>query len=102
MKLLALAAACLIAAGCASEDPAQTARAMAQVLIKQQLKAPAGAKFSPGSETSAQQLPDGVWQIKGWVDAPNALGATVRSDYYIELSPEGDVWKQRNLLITPR
>ena len=105
MKLLALAAACLITAGCASEDPAQTARAMAQVFVRQQLKAPDSARFSTESETTVQQLADGVWQVKGWVDAPNALGATLRSDFYCELYPDPadpETWKRRNLLITPR
>lgn len=105
-KLLALAAACLIAAGCASEpqDQSGLARAMAQVFVKQELRSPAGAKFSPGSETTVTQLQTGVWQVRGWVDAPNAFGTPVRSDFYVELYPEpsGETWKRQAILITPR
>lgn len=57
----------------------------AMVQVKSHLKSPSTAKFC--SITSATITRDGnTWTVKGYVDAQNSYGATLRSDFRIKIT----------------
>ena len=69
------------------EDKA-SAYVMAQKFVKTRLKAPASADFPRllDSEVRVQYLGACTHEVRGYVDAQNAFGATLRTRYYVKLS----------------
>jgi len=51
--------------------------------IRQILINPEGARFSPPWETKVTEsmVTENTWTIRGWVDATNVFGATIRKSY---------------------
>lgn len=68
--------------------PASEARYACQAWVKDELKAPATAKFSGGGATGS----DGDWTITGAVDAENSFGALIRTTWTCDARVEGDDW----------
>lgn len=65
-----------------------TAWVMAQQFVKQSLKSPSSADFggvfsgeAQSYEDTVTEIGEGEYRVRGWVDAQNAFGATVRSDF---------------------
>jgi len=54
--------------------------------VRDQLKAPSTAKFS---SVWASKNNDGTWVVKGYVDAQNSFGATIRSSFKVMLKYNG-------------
>jgi len=82
---------------------------MAQQFVKGQLRAPSTASFGSvfgdyqGPDEHVTALGDGRYQVVGWVDAENAFGAKVRSDFLCilrELSNEE--WRCEQVSVTGR
>lgn len=58
---------------------------IAEDAVKEQLKSPSTAEFSPKDETTFT-IEDNVWEISGWVDAQNSFGATIRNTYTVKVT----------------
>ena len=55
---------------------------VAEAMVKQKLKAPSTAKFCLYTEATITHDKD-VYTVKGWVDAQNSFGATLRSNWTV-------------------
>ncbi|NOX54044.1 MAG: hypothetical protein GXP27_06305 [Planctomycetes bacterium] len=63
----------------------------AQILVERMLKSPGTASY--GWQTASEcveHLGDDKFRVRGWVDAQNSFGATVRSDFTVLLRRVGD------------
>jgi hypothetical protein len=106
--LLLFVVLCLPLAGCGdsgykSPPPvithdADDARAMAQQFVSSCLKAPSTADFQPDS--NVEDLGNGVYKVRGYVDSQNSFGAKLRSDFYVKLHWVKDLtWQSDQLQI---
>jgi len=94
----------------AVEEDKIEAWVIAEQLVKQSLRSPATASFGSfwrgdfqDPQNCVVQAPDGSYVVFGWVDAQNAFGATVRSDFRCRLRKSGDgAWDCLGLQITSR
>ena len=59
--------------------------AIAEKTVKSQLKSPTSAKFNKVSEYTVS-LTGNTWTVRGYVDAQNSLGATIRNDFLVILT----------------
>ena len=58
------------------------AQLMAHQFVTEKLRSPRSAKFDSGDcEKTVTDLGEGKYEVKGWVDAQNAFGALLRSDF---------------------
>lgn len=58
---------------------------IAEDTVEAQLKAPSTAKFSNKNDTSIS-VHNNVWIVKGWVEAQNSFGATIRNTYTVQIT----------------
>jgi hypothetical protein len=69
---------------------------MAQVYVKYRLKSPATAKFpSTDHFLVKRNSPAGdtlTWEVRGYVDAQNSFGATVRERFTCRIERQGGQW----------
>jgi len=80
----------------------------AQGFVKRSLRAPSTASF--GSVFGEYQDPDSCvtdlggrrYRVRGWVDAENAFGAKVRSDFVCVVKDEGETWRLESIEIEGR
>jgi hypothetical protein len=75
---------------------------MCQQFAAARLVAPATAKFPPAAVWTAKLFPSGDWQVSGYVDSQNRLGALVRSDLYCEMRKTGDQWRLDSISVAGR
>lgn len=62
------------------------AKTYAELMVKDNLKAPSTAKFcNSAREMTAKNLGGAKWKVTGWVDAENSFGAMIRSDFEVVL-----------------
>lgn len=88
----------LLLSMCGSKDAAEkpphdpiSAFYMSQQFTTKQLKAPATAKYPAYSEAQVLDLGDGQYRISAYVDAQNAFGAMIRTQYLCTVKHvEGD------------
>jgi len=81
---------------------------MAESFVKDRLKAPGTASF--GSVWRDYQSPDDCvtylgkkrYKVTGWVDAENAFGAKIRSNFFCIVRDEGDTWHLEDINIASR
>ena len=82
------------------DDDHLGAKLICQKFVANSLKAPATARFSSISETSAipstmekfRHLPN-AWDSVGYVDAQNSFGALIRNEYFCTMQRTGpDKW----------
>ena len=52
----------------------------AQLAVESRLKLPSSAEFSPSSETTVEEVADNTYVVRGWVEAKNSFGGTVRNN----------------------
>lgn len=52
--------------------------------VKKRLKSPSSAKFPVCSEMDITNLGD-IWTINSYVDADNSFGATIKTDFTVEI-----------------
>ena len=67
----------------------------AEQFIENQLKSPSTADFGwQSTDECVTDLGGGTYRVKGWVDAQNAFGATVRTDFVLTVRCTGnDRWQ---------
>ncbi len=65
---------------------------IAEKAVKEKLKSPSTAEFSPMSETTATKSGD-TWTVSGWVDAQNSFGATMRNNYTVVIKFSGNSYE---------
>ena len=58
---------------------------IAEDTVTAQLKAPSTADFSNKNETSIS-VHNNVWIVRGWVEAQNSFGATIRNTYTVQIT----------------
>lgn len=85
--ILIISLVCLLASSCSGEKDSNGnnktwALATAQEIVSSRLKSPSSAKFSWPDETSVS-LSGNTWTVRGWVDAQNGFGASIRSNYAV-------------------
>lgn len=72
----------------------------AQIFVKENLKAPATAKFAGLGESRIERLPDGeTYKVYSYVDSQNSFGAMLRSKYYVKVIVKSDMWKILDVII---
>ncbi len=80
------------------EHDAAGASVMAEQFVKDQLKAPSTAKFQPFLQQQIEDLGDGRYTIRAWVDSQNGFGAMIRTNYICTVKYIGnDKWQCENL-----
>lgn len=84
--LLLLSLTISIFSACASGDRSRDAWVCALDVVKGKLKSPSTADFCSYPEATITNLGDNRYQIKGYVDAQNSFGATVRSKFTVTLT----------------
>lgn len=92
MRIGSLIIAAIILAACSVGGVSDTTAAAfyCEEAIKTRLKAPATAKFSGQFETGIEEVvPDRTWRVRGYVDAQNSFGATLRRGYDCTISGYG-------------
>jgi len=93
-----------------AEDRLSMAWVMAQDFVKKGLKSPGTASFGSlwkgdwqSTDDCVKYLGDDKYIAKGWVDAQNAFGATVRIDFVCELEYIGnDKWRCTDIEMNQR
>lgn len=65
---------------------------IAEQEVRKVLKSPSTATFSQMSETTVTQNGD-TWTIRGWVDAQNSFGATMRNNYTVVIKFSGNSYE---------
>ncbi len=88
--LVILMVLCITGCGTSSDEFDEfDAQVVAESEVKERLKSPSTADFSPYRETSITQ--DGnEWRVEGWVDAQNGFGAIIRSEYTVKFTMTGE------------
>lgn len=70
-----------------------------QVKVKEELKAPASAKFPSCNRASIRKVAEGVYAVKSYVDAQNSFGAMIRTGYVCQVKYRGDhLWTLQRLV----
>jgi hypothetical protein len=76
---------------------------MCESFVKDRLRAPATAKFSPFEETTISELGDDRWRVAGYVDSQNGFGALIRDRYSCTVRYEGEnKWRGESVTVTDR
>lgn len=76
------------------EHDSISAFVMSQNFTKKQLKAPSTAKFPRYSEGRVADLGNGEYRVSSYVDAQNAFGAMIRTNYICKVKYVGnDKWQ---------
>lgn len=76
---------------------------MCQEFVEDQLKAPGTADFPAGYTRYTTDLGGGRYRVQAYVDAENAFGANVRTDFDCTVAYVGsDNWRLENLDFSPR
>ena len=75
---------------------------MAQKLMKDQLKAPATAKFASCSRDAASYAGNGEFIVSSYVDSENSYGAMLRMSFVMRIKSLGnDRWQMLQVVTTP-
>ena len=61
------------------------AQVIAEKVVKNNLKSPSSAEFCSSSQMTITVSGDS-WTIKGWVDAQNGFGATLRNNFTVNIT----------------
>jgi len=85
LPVLVLAATVGLLAGCGSSAESR-AIAACHESVESQLKSPSSAQWPSDGEHTAFETSRGHWSVDGWVDAENSYGASLRMDWYCEVS----------------
>jgi len=86
-----------------ANDNTSTAWVMCQDFAEQRLRAPSTAEFPWMSEADISYMGEGEFYIRAYVDAKNALGATLRNDFVCRIQhDEGKRWSLKNMEISSR
>lgn len=74
---------------------------MSQNFVKRDLRAPATAQF-PHQPISATEIGECQFRVSSYVDAQNAFGALIRSNYSVDMkfNASGRTWSAANLSIS--
>ena len=76
--------------------------AISKQFVEDRLRSPSTAKF-PWTAKRVDKLAPGHYMVFSHVDAQNAFGATVRSEYVCEVKTvDGTNWSLLDLQLTPR
>jgi hypothetical protein len=96
---VAVVGACIVAgafglasdggSGGSDEADGVEAYVMCQGFVKDRLRAPGTAKFPPAARADVDELAGNAWRVRAWVDAENAFGGEVRTDWECRVAYEG-------------
>jgi hypothetical protein len=81
----------LVISGCSDEPSKVNVSTMAHQCVATQLRSPSTAEFSNFGQEAIIQLNDSTWMVDGHVDAENAFGASMRSQFVCVITYRGDV-----------
>lgn len=85
------------------EPDASGAYAVCQDAVEGRLRSPRSARFPWSYTDRVMDLGDGRFRVRAYVDAENAFGAEVRTDFDCTVAWEGnDTWSVEALELTPR
>lgn len=90
MRIGLVLIAALALAGCGGGVSSSDALVECRAAIEQQLRSPSSADFNTSS-TNIEETDDGGYEIDGVVDADNAFGASIRSNFSCTVDAEGYV-----------
>lgn len=66
-------------------DYKYSAYSLSHTFVERAIKSPATAKFNPFDTANVLTGANNKYIVKGWVDAQNSFGATLRNQYICEL-----------------
>jgi hypothetical protein len=78
---------------------------MAKQFVSNRLVSPGSAKFGESWESKIQNLGNARWQVAGFVDSQNRMGALVRSEYVCTMRYEGGpnkTWRAESVDVVSR
>lgn len=84
--LLLLSLTFSLLSACGSKDRSMDAWVCAMDVVENRLKSPSTADFCSYPEATIIDLGDNRYKIKGYVDAQNTFGATVRTQFTVTLT----------------
>lgn len=84
-----------------SQCASDMAFVMSQNFVKRELRAPATAQF-PYQASAASEIGECQFRIASYVDAQNAFGALIRSNYTVDMSfnAERKTWSSSNMSLS--
>ena len=76
----------------------------AEIIVKEQMKSPSTVSFGwQTSESCVTSLGNNRYRVNAWVDGQNAFGATCRTDFSMDLQPDGaGGWSASNITMNQR
>ena len=89
----------LFATGDGSNSNNRDAWVCAQDVVEEHLKSPSTADFCSYTEATITPLGNNRYEIKGYVDAQNGFGATVRSYFTVRLTLTANGYKNAECTI---
>lgn len=95
--LISLAITLLVA--CGSGDRKRDAWVCAIDVVENRLKSPSTADFCSYPEATITDLGNNRYRIKGYVDAQNSFGATIRSNFTVTLTLTESGYKEASCTI---
>ena len=97
--LLLLSLTITLVAACGSSDRKRDAWVCAIDVVENRLKSPSTADFCSYPEATITDLGNNRYRIKGYVDAQNSFGATVRSQFTVTLTLTESGYKEASCTI---
>jgi len=97
--LLLLSLTIPLFAACGSSDRKKDAWVCAIDVVENRLKSPSTADFCSYPEATITDLGNNRYRIKGYVDAQNSFGATVRSQFTVTLTLTESGYKEASCTI---
>lgn len=90
MLMIFIAIVLLLFTGCTGstnreEDLKEQAWICAQNVVRENLKSPSSAKFCWYPEADISNLGDNEYMIRGWVEAQNDFGVSIKTDFIVTL-----------------
>ena len=83
-------------------DGADYAVLAARQFVENRLRSPSTAEFGPSPWPAPDDLGNGRYRVRGWVDAQNAFGGTVRSNFTVIVRSDGGDWVLEDIQMESR
>ena len=97
--VLLISLAITLFAACGSGDRKRDAWVCAIDVVENRLKSPSTADFCSYPEATITDLGNNRYRIKGYVDAQNSFGATIRSNFTVTLTLTESGYKEASCTI---
>jgi len=94
---MGLGLAVLFLAGCGGGSNPGGAYAACERAVETELVSPGSAEFSGATGSEIEEVSEGLYAIRGYVDSENSFGASLRTDFTCRVAEDGDDWDLRRI-----